>query len=278
MATKRRILPAGWYPTSSVECARDINSMVQGFTPPKGDWKAGVAPHAGWYFSGKAAARTISTLAASSQPDRVVIFGGHLSGGSEPIIYTEDAWETPFGAVSLDSHLAAELVSAGAATPAGAGFADNTVEIQIPFVRHFFPNASVIAVHSPASERAIRLGTEIAALLTESGLTAVFLGSSDLTHYGPNYGFTPHGTGAAAVKWVKEENDRSLIDKALAMDAEGVIRDAAARHNTCSPGPIASVVASVSRHGVKSGTLLEYYTSYDVMPSSSFVGYAAIVY
>jgi AmmeMemoRadiSam system protein B len=124
----------------------------------------------------------------------------------------------------------------------------------------------------------MRLATEVDALLSENGLTVVYIGSADLTHYGPNYGFTPRGKGEAAVKWVKEENDRSLIDKALAMDASGLLGDAAARHNTCSAGPIAAVVASAARHGIKKGTLLEYYTSYDVTPDSSFVGYAAIVY
>ena len=34
----------------------------------------------------------------------------------------------------------------------------------------------------------------------------------------------------------------------------------------------------VGRRGVTEGSLLDYYTSYDVMPNSSFVGYAAIVY
>ena len=115
-------------------------------------------------------------------------------------------------------------------------------------------------------------------MLAEKGLSAVFLGSSDLTHYGPNYGFSPKGTGSDAVDWVKNENDRSIIDKAVSMDAIGVIEDQRTRRNTCSAGPIASVVTSAADRGIAGGTLIEYYTSYDVMPGSSFVGYAAIVY
>ena len=62
------------------------------------------------------------------------------------------------------------------------------------------------------------------------------------------------------------------------MDSQGVLDDARLRHNTCSAGPIASVISSVSRHGKERGTILEYYTSYDVMPGSSFVGYVSLVY
>jgi AmmeMemoRadiSam system protein B len=277
MSTRRRALPAGWYPDSAEECRREIKEFLTGFKPPAGSWKGGIAPHAGWYFSGKAAAKVTKTLAESAQPDRIVLYGGHLSSGS-PIIYADDEWETPFGMQPLDSDFAKKLVSSGNAVFAGKNFADNTIEIQLPIIRMFFPQIPVIAVHSPATRQAAVLAESIENVLREKGLSAVYIGSADLTHYGPNYGFAPKGTGASAVAWVKEENDRSLISKALAGDVQGVIDDALQKHNTCSAGPIASVMASVAFHGLRSGTLLEYYTSHDIMPGSSFVGYAAIVY
>ena len=278
MSTRRRDLPRGWYPASADECARDIADFLKGFTPREGMWLGGVAPHAGWHFSGKAAARVISTIAGSTDPDRVVLYGGHLPGHSDPVIYTEDEWETPFGPLPMDYGFSDEIASSGEAMRATRSFSDNTVEVLLPFVKYFFPRTQIIAVHAPSSGRAVQLAHAVDALLKERGHSPVFVGSADLTHYGPNYGFAPMGTGAVAVKWVKEDNDRSLIDKALAMDAHGLLEEASFRHNTCSAGPIASVVTSASLNGVKQGNLLEYYTSYDVMPNSSFVGYAAIVF
>ncbi|MFH1117858.1 MAG: AmmeMemoRadiSam system protein B [Pseudomonadota bacterium] len=278
MKARKRALPGGWYPVSAAECVHDISGFLQGFTPPSGSWLGGVAPHAGWYFSGKAAARVMATLAGTAQPDRVVLYGGHLPAGGDPVIYTEEAWETPIGPVSIDQALSEDLVSRGEALRAGPRFTDNTVEVLLPFVKHFFPRAPIIAVHAPSSNRAVRLGGAVDSLMQEKGLTAVYIGSADLTHYGPNYGFAPMGSGPEAVKWVKEDNDRSLIERALAMDAQGLLDDAGFRHNTCSAGPIASVVTSVSRRGAKHGRLIEYYTSYDIMPNSSFVGYAGIVF
>jgi MEMO1 family protein len=275
---RKRVLPRGWYPTSATECNRDIDEFLLGFRPPEGTWRGGIAPHAGWFFSGRAAARMFCTLAAATKPDRVVVYGGHLPSGAEPIAYTDDSWETPFGPQPLDRDLSADLVSSGEAVAAYSDFADNTVEIQLPLVRRFFPDTPMIAVHSPASQRALQLGLAVNSLLSARGLTAVYIGSADLTHYGPNYGFSPKGTGAAALRWVKEENDRSLIDKALAMDATGVLGEASAKRNTCSAGPIASVIASVSALEVRQGSLLEYYTSHDIAPDVSFVGYAAILY
>ncbi|MGB6067568.1 MAG: AmmeMemoRadiSam system protein B [Desulfomonilaceae bacterium] len=278
MSVRKRVLPAGWYPDSADECNRQIDEFLKGFSPPEGMWVGGVVPHAGWFFSGRAAARVISTIAVSTRPDRVVIYGGHLSEANDPIIYTDDSWHTPLGAQLMDSTTAEELVSAGEAVAAHGDFSDNTVEIQLPFIQRFFPGIPVIAVHAPASVRAIRIGEAVCALLEAKGLAAVCIGSADLTHYGPNYGFMPKGTGAEAVKWVKEKNDRSLINKALALDAKGLLSDAKSKQNTCSAGAIAALITSMAHHGVQCGRLLEYYTSYDVAPDSSFVGYGAIIY
>ena len=140
MSVRKRVLPTGWYPDSADECNRQIDEFLKGFSPPGGMWVGGIVPHAGWYFSGRAAARVISTIAGSTRPDRVVIYGGHLSETDDPIIYTDDSWHTPLGAQPLDSSTAQELVSAGEAVAADRDFSDNTVEIQLPFVRGFFRN------------------------------------------------------------------------------------------------------------------------------------------
>jgi len=212
------------------------------------------------------------------EPNRIVVYGGHLPAHSDPVIYTDEAWDTPMGPQPIDQALSEDLASRGEALRATSRFTDNTVEVLLPFVKHFFPKTPIIAVHAPSSKRALRLGDAVDSLLQEKGLTAIFIGSADLTHYGPNYGFSPMGSGSAAVKWVKEDNDKSLIDKALAMDTQGLLDDAMLRQNTCSAGPIASVMTSVSRRGAKQGSLVDYYTSYDIMPNSSFVGYAGIVF
>ena len=278
MSVRPRSLPFGWYPTSADACENEIEEFLSGFIPPPGPWIGGVAPHAGWFFSGKAATRVMATLAGSRKPDRIVIFGGHLPAGNRPIIYPDSAWETPFGHLAMDPGLSAELVNRGAAVEASRRFADNTVEIQLPLVKLFFPDSPLVAIHAPGSPDAVVLAEQVVDLLAERGLSAIFVGSADLTHYGPNYGFSPAGVGPAAVQWVSHENDKSLVDKAIAMDVDGLVQDAAKRRNTCSSGAIAAVMATALRKGVKRGTLLEYYTSYDIRPDDSFVGYAAIVY
>ena len=278
MRTRRRALPTGWYPATARECEFEIRNFVNGFTPPDGNWVSGVAPHAGWYFSGKPAARVLKTLASVRKPDVTVVFGGHLSSGHRPVVYIEDSWETPFGNLSMDSGLSMEIVSTTGAFEAPEAFADNTVEIQLPFVKWFFPKSILIAAHSPASMEAASFATKLSELLISRKLSAVFLGSADLTHYGSNDGFSPKGSGSTAVEWVKSVNDKSLVDKALKYDAQGILDDANRLKNTCSPGPIVSAMTCALINGSRQSHLIDYYTSHDIMPGTSFVGYAAIVY
>ncbi|OGD27830.1 MAG: AmmeMemoRadiSam system protein B, partial [Candidatus Aminicenantes bacterium RBG_13_63_10] len=169
MKVRKRILPPGWYPGTARECEKEIKAMVEGFTPPPGRWTAGVAPHAGWYFSGRLAARVIRSLAGSDSPQVVVVFGGHLPAGEHPVVYTEDAWETPLGNLAMDSGLVEELARTSGAARAPASFADNTVEIQLPFVKWFFPEAILVAAHAPASAEAESFAGAVYDLMERSG-------------------------------------------------------------------------------------------------------------
>ena len=278
MKIRKRMLPSGWYPSTARECEFEIRNFVNGFDPPHGEWISGVAPHAGWYFSGKPAARVVKTLAARKTPHVTVVFGGHLSARNHTMIYLEEAWETPFGNLAMDARLASEIMKQTNVISVPETFADNTVEIQVPFIKWFFPKSILIAAHTPASMEAGEFASSLCNILRQKDLSAVFLGSADMTHYGPNYGFTPKGSGEGAVDWVKKVNDHSLLQKALALDTQGVLDDAAKLQNTCSPGPIVSAITCASFYGSNAGHLIDYYTSYDIMPGSSFVGYGAIVY
>jgi hypothetical protein len=155
---------------------------------------------------------------------------------------------------------------------------DNTVEIQLAMVKYFFPRAKLVAIRSPLSMKAETLGREVAEVAKKTGISIVAIGSTDLTHYGPNYGFLSKGIGPASVKWVKEENDKGFIERALKMDATGLLKHALENDSACSGGAALSAMATSKALGAEKGVLLDYYTSYDIMPDESFVGYAGIVY
>jgi MEMO1 family protein len=281
MNKRKRALPRGWYPADKKECEREIESYIEGWSPsrpPLTKGSGGIVPHAGWYFSGKLAARVLYSLKLRSKVEVVVLYGGHLSTEDLPKIVTEEACETPFGDIEIDEDFVKNLMKKVDVKKESPTSGDNTVEIQLAMVKYFFPEAKLVAIRSPLSLKAETLGREVAEVAKKSGISILAIGSTDLTHYGPNYGFLSKGIGPVSVKWVKEENDKGFIEHALKMDTPGLLKHALENDSACSAGAAISAMATSKALGAEKGILLDYYTSYDIMPDDSFVGYAGIIY
>jgi AmmeMemoRadiSam system protein B len=281
MGRRKRILPRGWYPFDGKDCEREIESYLEGWSPPASlqmEGLGGIVPHAGWYFSGKLAVRVFYSLKSKRKVDMIVLYGGHLGPESIPQIITEETWETPLGDIEIHTDFVNKLVKRVNTRKESPSSGDNTVEIQLAMLKYFFPEAKLLALRSPLSRIAQELGEAVADIARTEGISIGAIGSTDLTHYGPNYGFLAKGVGPKAVEWVKEENDKGFIDRALRMDIEGLLKHAQENDSACSAGAAASAIATCKALGAKKGTLLDYYTSYDIMPDDSFVGYAGILY
>jgi hypothetical protein len=281
MSLRKRILPRGWYPFDEKDCRREIESYLEGWSPshfPSGGGLGGIVPHAGWYFSGKLAARVFQSLKSKKEIDVVVLYGGHLGTDDLPRIVVEEACETPFGDIDVHQGFAKSLMQRLDLKKESPSSGDNTIEIQLALVKYFFTEAKLLAVRSPLSSKAITLGEAVAEIAKAEGLSILAIGSTDLTHYGPNYGFLTKGVGPSAVEWVKKENDKGFIDRALKMDTAGLLKHAQENDSACSAGAAASAMATCKALGAEKGILLDYYTSYDIMPDDSFVGYAGILY
>ncbi len=281
MSRRTRALPRGWYPADKKECQREIESYLEGWTPsqsPSSKGLGGIVPHAGWYFSGRLAARVLHSLKLKSKAEVVVLYGGHLSAEDLPRIVTEEACETPFGDIEIHEGFVKNLMKRADVKKESPTSGDNTIEIQLAMVKYFFPEVKLVAIRSPLSLKAETLGKEVAAIAKKEGISILAIGSTDLTHYGPNYGFLSKGVGPASVDWVKKENDKGFIDRALRMDAEGLLKHALENDSACSAGAAISAMATSKALGAEKGILLDYYTSYDIMPDDSFVGYAGIIY
>jgi AmmeMemoRadiSam system protein B len=274
MRVRKRYLPPGWYPATGVQTREAIVGMEKTFPAGQPGGMSGIVPHAGWEYSGSLALEVLSRLARDI--DTIVIIGGHLGPADGILCAFEDAYETSLGPAKADLALMEDLRTRLALRE--DRYADNTVEIQLPFLRHLFPNALVLGMRAPPSTDAIRLGSALFASARALGRRVAAVGSTDLTHYGTNYGFLPAGTGDEAVQWVRDVNDRRFIESALALDADSSIERALRDRSACSAGGAVAAMTFARACGARRGELVRYLTSYDVFPAESFVGYAGIVY
>jgi hypothetical protein len=268
-----------WYPENRRECLQAIAEFDRelGEAPERGaPIRAIMAPHAGWFYSGLTA-RAALRRAASEAVDRIVIFGRHLSPHDPPILIETDVWRTPLRDVEIDRDALDRIkaVFNGIVETDRRHQRDNTIELVLALAAHAYPNATLVALGAPPSPLAIELGRSVAAALGETSRT-LFLASTDLTHYGPNYGFTPRGLGAGALTWAREENDADFIRAVAAGDPRRILASAVARQNACCAGAVAAAWSAAS---MPQGELIRYATSADRQggPATDFVGYAGMV-
>ena len=288
--TRQPIVAGQFYPGRHDSCVNEIKECLEAETISQSlpeTIVAGIVPHAGWTFSGSLAALVFSAVKQRHEEvDTFVIFGAaHGYFGQSPAVYEAGGWITPLGEIAIDGELADAVLSSGAAVAeATAHASEHSIEVQVPFVQHLFAGAKILPILVPPGEQAISLGEAIGDIITPAGKKIVCIGSTDLTHYGPRYGFTPMGTGAKALQWADSVNDQEFIDLALKLEPQGLLTSAAENYNACGPGAAAAAVAAAKKLGSERGLLLAHTNSNEVMlrkmgtTSADSVGYAAIVF
>lgn len=290
MKTRQPIVAGQFYPTGREACLAELRQCVEDAEPLDAlppSIVAGIAPHAGWTFSGSTAAKVFAAVKQRHERvDTFVICGAaHGYFGSQPVVDDHDAWHTPLGDIEIDHVLAARLGEAKATeTNASAHQHEHSIEVQVPFIQHLFAEARLVPVLVPPTVSAMALGEALGQIMSHSPQRIVCIGSTDLTHYGPRYGFTPKGVGAAGLRWAAEVNDRHFIDLALRLDPERLLSEAIDRGNACGPGAAAAAITAARKLGAVKGLLLAYTNSNEVMvrqrgtASDDCVGYAAMVF
>jgi AmmeMemoRadiSam system protein B len=289
MGRKRASFRGTWYPDSKDECESHIKDYLKDNNGIfKGDFQGCIVPHAGWYFSGSIACRTIASLALSDHDrtlDCVIVFGLHMGKNDSPFLFESGSWETPFGDIDIHESLGSKIVEQ--AEIKGVKLTkksyksfpkENTIELQLPFIKYFFQNIPIVPIGVPPSQDAIKTAQAVFNAVKDTGLNISVIGSTDLTHYGQSFGFTPAGQGEKSYEWVKNENDASAVKALVSMDAGQIISNGNTKHNMCCAGAAAATATICKQLGSTKGIRIEYASSYSRSPGESFVGYTGIIY
>ena len=291
----RRPTVAGmFYPDDPEKCRALASKYVtQGrqaiASAPASDrkWIGGIVPHAGWMCSGAIAGQTIAAISAHHpSPDVVVVFGAIHSPVQTEVaaLDSHGTWRVPAGDSRQPEEVERRLIESKGLFAIDDRFHlhEHAVEVELPLIQQAWPNAAVLPIEVPVLESAVRIGVETATKIRQAGLSAVYLASSDLTHYGPNYRFTPMGVGPAALEWAKE-NDRRLLSLVTDMRAEQVVPEVRNSLNACGAGAIAAMMGACREMGANCGEILRHANSCDTLADvapqrpDNAVGYASVV-
>lgn len=270
-----------FYPAGSRELRAQIQSLLsQSDVAALPGVLGGLVPHAGYVYSGPTAAAFFASV--SETPETVAFCASvHVRGVHVASLDDSRAWSTPLGDVEPDRELAAAILEGAdgrvvAAPEAHDG--DHAVEVQLPFVQVRWPAARFLALAVPADDHAPEVGRIVGEAIRRCGRRALVVASSDLTHYGDRFGFTPWGIGRQALERAHGQNDVGLLERLEALDAEGALERARRDHCACGGGAIAATWTAARVLGASSARVLAHTSSSAVTGEADAdisVGYAA---
>ena len=288
MEIRTPVVAGQFYPEDAeacrLACQQHIEALHLDFTLPK-RLLGGVVPHAGWVFSGDCVGLFFRLLQSLyREVETFVVFGAaHRYAGQRPVVGLETAWSTPLGPISVDRNLCQVGSEAGLwEQDAYAHAGEHSIEVIIPFIKYCYPQARLLPILTPPTLAALACGTELSSLLNSD--STVVLASTDLTHYGPGYGFTPMGIGKEGWIWSRDHNDVAFLDCVTRLDGATVLRQAQEHGNACGAGAVAAAVSCVHAWGADAGTVVTHTTSNEVLLKkngrcgSDSVGYATVVF
>ncbi len=228
---------------------------------------AGVAPHAGYAYSGSTAAYLYKEIAESKKIDNFIIFGPSHTGLGAPIsVMKHGSWAMPFGQVEINSSLAEKIISKDEYFTAGemAHFKEHSIEVQLPFLQFIQDDFKMVPICMGVQDYDIskKIGKAVASV--SDNKTAV-IASSDLLHYQPHKKVKKKDL--ENLKPLEELNTKKFYEKT--MKTKGA----------CGIGSIVAAAEFAKEKGAEKAEILKHATSGDSTgDKSSVVGYASILF
>jgi hypothetical protein len=198
---------------------QELSSMIDGFLakakpgPMEGEIFALISPHAGFGFSGQAAAFGYKLIVGKPYKTVIVIAPSHQYAFSDVSVYPEGAFRTPLGEVAVDTEFTKDLLNKihEVSFDEQAFAKEHALEVQLPFLQKTLTYFKLVPIvmgdcsYQTCQRLAILLKNAIG-----SRKDILVIASTDMYH-GYDYEET-------------EKVDASTITYLKNMDAEGLYR------------------------------------------------------
>ncbi len=227
-----------------------------------------IVPHAGYIYSGGVAAYGYKAVSGASYKTIVILAPSHYYPFDGISVWTEGAFRTPLGDVSVDNGFAQELSSANAKFQFEPSVfeKEHSVEVEIPFLQKTFKDFKIVPVimGQPSTQLLQEFATTLDKIVGTRDDVLIVV-SSDMSHY--------HQDAAARAM------DSHTLEAIKAMDVQQFYRECYKRSmEMCGFIPVTAALLYAKERGLDKVEVLKYANSGDVTgDKSSVVGYSATV-
>ena len=283
---RKPIVAGQFYPAGKEELNKQIKDSFLHERGPgkipcdkrKGRIKAIIAPHAGYIFSGPAAAWAYKEIAESELAEVYIVAGPNHTGLGKSSICAED-YETPLGVVKTDKEMSGLLAAETELVEDSVSHMnEHSVEVQIPFLqfacRDRIKDLRIVPIVLSGDIDCAKLGKDLKKAIKKSGKNVVIIVSSDMTHFGWNYCYMPFEEDIEKNLYKMDKETIKFIEKSDPKGFEKRLDEI--KGTVCGRFPIVMMLNAVNAEKIE---LLKYYTSGDIIGDyANAVGYAALVF
>jgi AmmeMemoRadiSam system protein B len=267
-----------WYPDDKDVLTQMVDSFLSNATAEDVGAKirAVIAPHAGFQHSGQCAAYAFKPLMKQDINRVIILAPSHMGGFRGLSILKADYYGTPLGLIKVDTDICDSLLKEkGIGTEMYAHLREHSLDNLLPFLQRTLKNFRLVPILVGRLSEADYepLATAIRNHIDKQTVVVV---SSDFTHYGSYFGYTPFPLDENTRENIKKL-DLGAITKILKLDFEGYQQYLSkTRITVCGRLPI-GLLLNVLEQGVK-GKLANYYMSGDRSGNYGLsVSYASIL-
>ena len=224
-----------------------------------------IAPHAGYSYSGPCAAHAYKEIGEAQFPRAYAILGvNHTGYSGKRLALSYDDWQTPFGAVLNSKDKISNLKE-----DRKAHAFEHSIEVQLPFLQFVSKDNLKKLRVLPLTVSDIDYGY-CREMAKEFPRDAVYIISSDFSHYGHLYNYTPsekiEKIDSEAIKLIKGFKVKEFLDYA---------KD----KTICGMYGIALGMEIMKNLGAERARLLKYYDSSEITnDKENKDGYASSVF
>ena len=182
---KRSVVSGAFYPNNPVE----LKSMLENFfykasnTPLTSKPFGIIVPHAGYIYSGQAAANIYHSLKNYHYKTAVIIAPSHMTDHIDYFVGDYDGYETPFGAIKTNQELIQSLLkNTEFKFDPIVDSREHSLEVQLPFLYHLNPDIMIVPIIFCRQNltNAEKLSKYLSKIMDEDTLIVV---STDLSHF-----------------------------------------------------------------------------------------------
>jgi len=259
-----------FYTANPTKLAAQINSFLDSFSDERvpGHIDILIAPHAGYMYSGKIAARSFKEIQGKIYTTVVVLAPSHHYGFSGMSVWSKGGLRTPLGVLPVDEEFAARLIDQDPLFVDDPKVFDleHSLEVELPFIQTVLPKAKIVPVimGQASFETCQKAAAALDRLIGDRNDVLVVV-SSDMSHFHDDQ--TARTMDGATLKIIESFDARQMWQQC-----------AVRRLEMCGFVPVTTAMLLAKERGLQVKVLM-YGNSGDVTgDKSNVVGYSSVVF